>query len=188
MTRLDYARQLFDYDAAITPQRELEHAKRWLREAEIRHRLDQQALDDLDDNTVYEWSYDSSSQCHFAIKREIAKRTPKQIRLAPKHTGDKQTYLPRQPLEAGELVVHGNGWWLPDFVFGWVIRPALIEQYGASSAKVEEFRVDVRRIENAIASHELVLNQHQSGLVDLFMQIGEAETVRKPVDWKMEGF
>ena len=85
-------------------------------------------------------------------------------------------------------MVHGNGWWLPDYVFGWVIRPALIEQYGASSAKVEECRVDVRRVENAIANHELVLDHHQSGLVDLFMEIGEAETVRKPVDWKRDGF
>jgi len=189
MTRLEFARLLLDYDPETTPQRELDEANRSVREVEIQNRLDQRAIDELDDTAVYEWSYDNESQCHRATKREIAKRTPKQIRIAPKYAGERQTYLPRQPLDAGEFVRHGKGWWRSDFVFGRMIRPKLKEQHVASAMRLQECRGEVRRIEHAIANHDIVVGHQQMELWEMFIQREppQRETII-PVNWKEEGF
>jgi len=104
MTELEYAQQIFGYDPETTPQRELECATRWRGEAECRHESNKDTLAELDDSAVYEWWYDDGADIHRAKKRETVKRTPQQIRLSPKYRGDKQTFLPRQQLEAGKCL------------------------------------------------------------------------------------
>jgi hypothetical protein len=190
MTRLEYAQQLFGYDPETTPQRELEHATRWLGEAEFRYESDRKTLAELDDNAVYEWRYDGESQIHRATKREIVKRTPKQIRLAPEYRGESQTFLPRQQLEAGEFVRHGKGWWKPDYVFGWVIRPEIKEQLANSARWLESSRNELLRVELAIINDEPLISPDQQRMIDLMMShSAKSEQPATPkINWQQEGF
>lgn len=188
MTRLEFAQQLFGYDPDVTPQRELENAKRRIWEAECCCESDRKTLAELDDNAVYEWR--DSSDALRATKREIVKRTPKQIRLAPENPYARQTYLPRQPLEAGEYVRHGIGWWKPDFVFGWVIRPKVKEQFAASAVWLENSRANLQRVELAIINDDLLLSPDQQQLIDLMMGlVAKAKQPATPqINWQQEGF
>ncbi|MCH7686513.1 MAG: hypothetical protein IH899_07510 [Planctomycetes bacterium] len=190
MTPLEFAQQLFGYDPETTPQRELEHATRSFREAEMWHESNTETLAGLDDNAVYEWRYDGEAQIHRATKREIVKRTPKQIRLAPKHPYERQTYLPRQPLESGELVRRGTGWWLPDYVFGWVIRPKVKEQLTVSSHWLEDSRANLQRVELAIINDELLITPDQRRMIDLIMGlVAKSKQPDTPqINWQQEGF
>jgi hypothetical protein len=190
MTRLEFAQQLFGYDPDVTPQRELDHATRCLWEAEIRYESNRKTLAELDDDAVYEWKYTGESQIHRATKREIVKRTPKQIRLAAQYRGERQTYLPRQQMEAGECVRQGTGWWLPDFVFGWVIRPKVKEQLANSARWLENSRANLQRVELAIINDELLISPDQQRMIDLMMGlVAKSKQPASPqVNWQQEGF
>ena len=190
MTELEYAQQLFGYDPETTPQRELEKAKWSFSEAKSRFNTDTRVLNELDDNAVYEWWCSGENAIYQTEKRKISKRTAKQIRLAPIHQGDKQTFLPRQQLEAGEFVRRGNGCWRPKFVFGRIIWPQLKEQLAKSARWLERRRTDLDLVELAIACDELLISSEQWQLIEMIM--GHAEKSVPPVtlkvNWQQEGF
>jgi hypothetical protein len=190
MTRLEYAQQLFGYDPDVTPQRELECATRWLREAKFRYESNRKTLAELDDNAVYEWWYDGGADIHRATKREIVKRTPRQIRLAPEYRWEKQTFLPRQQLEAGECVRHGKGWGGTNYVFGLAIRPELKEQLDKSVRRLENCRASLQRVELAIINDGILVSPRQEEMIDLMMSLAakseQSDTMK--VNWKQEGF
>ena len=172
------------------PQRELEHATRWFREAQSRYISNRETLAELDDNAVYEWWYDGENDIHRATKREIVKRTPQQIRLASEYRGESQTFLPRHQLEAGEYVRHGRGWGGTDYVFGWAMRPKLKEQLDKSVRRLESSRNELQRVELAIINDELLISPDQQRMIEIVSRvIAESEqpdTLK--VNWQQEGF
>ncbi|TWU49307.1 hypothetical protein [Rubripirellula reticaptiva] len=140
------------YNQQRTPQEELEHAKQLVIEAESDCRFYEDSFADIDDNAVYEirsGGYDNPCWLH---KREIVKRTPKQIRLAAKHAGEKQTCLPRERLESGRSVAKGDTLRDPVYALGWVMRTMFQELKAKSTRRLEDSRRILQSVEGAIGN------------------------------------
>ncbi|MEX1028118.1 MAG: hypothetical protein WD049_08965 [Candidatus Paceibacterota bacterium] len=191
MDLLEIAQRLVGYDPATTPQKELADARRRAKEAEARYQNDKQLLSKLDDTVVYEWR--QNDEHGYARPRTVTKQTAKQVRLAPHYDDQKQTYLSREQLEAGEFVSHGKGWWKPDFAYGWAIRPRLEDQLEESRELLLRGHVELHRIEEAIANGDIVLDRRMmDAVLAVYRSIDGPEPISvgsiKSFDWRAEGF
>jgi len=174
---------------------ELEMAKRLLNEANIEVQQREAELvahraifDSIDDGGVYEWV--NCSDEPYPMRREVAKQTAKQIRLKPTCVGGKEKHLPRQRLQAVELVPEGKGWWDSDFLLGWVLRPMVKEQLDKASERLRSSRCNLTRIQNLMAAGRVVLDHDV--LHSIHEIISSTNTVlersTEDVDWVKEGF
>lgn len=133
-----------------TPQEELDDAKELVIEAESDCRFYENALANIDDNAVYEICSGSYGDTDWLHKREIIKRTPKQIRLAGRHAGERQTYLPREPLESGHSVAKGDPLRDSVYALGWVMREMSQELLAKSTRSLEDRRRLLHRVQGVI--------------------------------------
>lgn len=190
MTELELAQVVFGYDPDATPERELKKAEQSLREAARRCESDREILAELDDNAVYEWRLDTEHNTYVASKRDISKRTRKQIRLVSRYRGGRQTYLPRQQLEAGELVRQGTGWWLPDYALGWALRPHLETQLASSAQWLECCRNELETLELAFIEDELVITHDQRRTIEVIVGLtaNRRQSDDTKASWLRDGF
>jgi hypothetical protein len=181
-TRPQLLEMLYEQDAAI-PQSGLPLAKQRHQYAESRHRWDQQVIDELDDNAVYEWRWDSEDQVFHAARREVAELTARQVQLAGQFASDIQTHLLSQPIELGESYQQDSDQWRVKYGFGWALRPTLEEQLASSAHALEASRDDVERIEEDLA------NRERHSPLDFLAQLGHSERPNLgKVNWQQEGF
>ena len=178
----------FQQDTEI-PRSGLPLAKLRHEYADSRHRWDQQVLDELDENAVYEWRWDDEDQVFHANRCEIAALTAKQVQLAERFTGDsdRQTHPPEQLIEMGAPDQQDRDQWRVKYAFGRAIRPKLEEQLASSVHGLEASSAVVERIEERLANRERHSPLGFPTYTDTLTGRPERSLPEK-VNWQKEGF
>ncbi len=180
--------RLFDYDPVQSPPLALESARCDVERAEKALKVCQNALNELDDDSVYEfspWSQGLSLQpC------EIDDTDPQTIRLSNATHDSAAVILNREQLEKGESITWQH--W-KHFALGHGLRNLLQEQVQKAEDKLQHQLDEVDRIQSAIDNGEVALTESDMQDLRFLSEMDEMEqrSSRGPVakhDWRIEGF
>lgn len=184
ISRLDLARQLFNYNPNTTPHETLEAVRIEMASAFDKIDVLHGRMETVNHDAIYKY------YCEFFFEeRPIQRKTPQRIVLEPEFEGETKRHLPRRQLESGEFIESQGD----VFVFGFALREKQHQYAEHIKSDVAGLILAEMEIEEAIArGEELVLRWEQWRILNScwtrLSQRTKLESAYDKVDWRTEGF